>query len=102
MLAVILRGKKKGIEKETLFFVREILKKREKLEDFHTLCQEMQLNDTLIPPPSPLTPPTPPRPKKKKERKEESFICNFKGKINPCSKTDGLNMPALNMRLTCT
>ena len=63
MLAVLLRGKKKGIEKETLFFVREILKKREKLEDFHTLCQEMQLNDTLIPPPSP---PTPPPPQKKK------------------------------------
>ena len=101
MLAVLLRGKKKGIEKETLFFVREILKKREKLEDFHTLCQEMQLNDTLIPPPSP-PPPPPPPPKKKKERKEESFICNFKGKINPCSKTDGLNMSALNMRLTCT
>ena len=100
MLAFVLRGKKKGIEKETLFFVREILKKREKLEDFHTLCQEMQLNDTLIPPPSPLTPP--PSQKKKKERKEESFICNFKGKINPCSKTDALNMSALNMRLTCT
>ena len=69
MLAVLLRGKKKGIEKETLFFVREILKKREKLEDFHTLCQEMQLNDTLIPPPSPLTPPPLPPPKKKKGKK---------------------------------
>ena len=67
MLAFVLRGKKKGIEKETLFFVREILKKREKLEDFHTLCQEMQLNDTLIPPPSPLTPPPS---QKKKERKK--------------------------------
>ena len=69
MLAVLLRGKKKGIEKETLFFVREILKKREKLEDFHTLCQEMQLNDTLIPPPIPPPPPPPPPQKKKKGKK---------------------------------
>ena len=94
MLAVILRGKKKGIEKETLFFVREILKKREKLEDFHTLCQEMQLNDTLIPPPSPLTPP--PQKKKGKERKKASYVI-LKEKLILAVKLTGLTC----LHLTC-
>ena len=97
MLAVLLRGKKKGIEKETLFFVREILKKREKLEDFHTLCQEMQLNDTLIPPPSPLTPPPPPPQKKKrKERKKASYVI-LKEKLILAVKLMGLTC----LHLTC-
>ena len=98
MLAVILRGKKKGIEKETLFFVREILKKREKLEDFHTLCQEMQLNDTLIPPPSPLTPPTlpPAQKKKRKERKKASYVI-LKEKLILAVKLMGLTC----LHLTC-
>ena len=98
MLAVILRGKKKGIEKETLFFVREILKKREKLEDFHTLCQEMQLNDTLIPPPSPLTPPPPPpaQKKKRKERKKASYVI-LKEKLILAVKLMGLTC----LHLTC-
>ena len=94
MLAVLLRGKKKGIEKETLFFVREILKKREKLEDFHTLCQEMQLNDTLIPPPSPLTPP--PKKKKGKERKKASYVI-LKEKLILAVKLTGLTC----LHLTC-
>ena len=98
MLAVLLRGKKKGIEKETLFFVREILKKREKLEDFHTLCQEMQLNDTLIPPPSPLTPPTlpPAQKKKRKERKKASYVI-LKEKLILAVKLTGLTC----LHLTC-
>ena len=98
MLAVLLRGKKKGIEKETLFFVREILKKREKLEDFHTLCQEMQLNDTLIPPPSPLTPPTlpPAQKKKRKERKKASYVI-LKEKLILAVKLMGLTC----LHLTC-
>ena len=95
MLAFVLRGKKKGIEKETLFFVREILKKREKLEDFHTLCQEMQLNDTLIPPPSPLTPP-PPKKKKRKERKKASYVI-LKEKLILAVKLMGLTC----LHLTC-
>ena len=94
MLAVLLRGKKKGIEKETLFFVREILKKREKLEDFHTLCQEMQINDTLIPPPSPLTPP--PKKKKRKERKKASYVI-LKEKLILAVKLMGLTC----LHLTC-